>query len=87
MKGKAKSIIISIIGFALALVMIFLSERLYFGPKEAEAKVEAYIADHSFGAKDVDLKYNWYSGGGYIGDGYRYNPDSDMIFDEHYAEV
>ena len=64
-----------------ALVLLFLVDRFVFEAIEAEKKIAAYEEYHYGAASGVDMQYNWKMGSGYVGGGYNYNPDFDLILD------
>ena len=71
-----------VLGFSL-----FFLGYVILGEKEANNKVNAYEIEHNRNPKEICMKYDWYAGGGYMSDSYRYNPDKDIIFDEEYNEL
>ena len=80
--------VLAAIGVTLAAwVAFFVIDNIIIGVQEAEIKVNAYEEAHNMYPNTIEMKYDWYSGGGYIGENYRYNPDKDIIFDEKYNEL
>ena len=66
----------------LGAVIFWGIECFVIGAARAEEKINAYEAAQYMHPKTVDMSYDWYSGGGYIGGNYRYNPKEDLIVDE-----
>lgn len=65
----------------IAVVSFFMIDKFIIGAIEAEEKVAAYIDQQYRRDEKVDMSYDWYSDGGYIGENYNYNPDEDIILD------
>lgn len=60
---------------------IYFLDKFVFGAIEAEKKIAAYEEYYYGIASDADMHFNWKMGSGYVGGGYSYNPDSDLILD------
>lgn len=87
MKKRLLQILVAICASFIIMAVFFLVDNVVLGEKEAEAKVNAYEEAHNMHPNTIEMKYDWYSGGGYIGENYRYNPEKDIIFDEEYNEL
>ena len=76
------------IGMLVILLAVFwATNRFIIGARKAEEKVNAYEAAQYMHPEMVDMSYDWYLGGGYIGKDYRYNPKWDLIVDEERNEL
>ena len=84
MKKRLLQILKAMVVAAVIMAGFFLVDNVILGVREAEAKVNAYEEAHNMHPEKITMKYDWYSGGGYISDNYRYNPVKDMILDEEY---
>lgn len=87
MKKRVKQIIAAIGVTVIAWVGLFYIDYVILGEKEATSKVNAYERAHNRNPEVIHMKYDWYSGGGYISENYRYNSEKDLIFDEEYNEL
>lgn len=56
--------------------------QFIIGAAKASEKVNAYETAQYMHPKHIEMSYDWYLGGGYIGEGYRYEPESDLIVDK-----
>lgn len=56
--------------------------QFIIGAAKASEKVNAYETAQYMQPKHIEMSYDWYLGGGYIGEGYRYEPESDLIVDK-----
>ena len=81
MKKRLLQILISIGVTLTAWVTLFFIDNVVLGVREAETKVNAYEEAYYMKPETIEMKYDWYSGGGYIGENYRYNPEKNIIFD------
>lgn len=85
-KNIKKGFICSSLLFA-ALAAFWIIDRFYIGAAKAEEKIAAYEQAQYMHPETVDMEYDWYSGGGYIGENYRYLPQKDLIIDEERNEL
>lgn len=87
MKKRIGQVLAMLGGTAVALAAMFLVDKVILGAREADAKVNAYEEAHNRHPEEISMKYDWYSGSGYISDNYNYNPEKDIIFDKEYNEL
>lgn len=87
MKKRILQVVVAIVITTIAVASLFIIDRFIVGAMEAEEKVNAYEEYHNMNPEKIDMKYDWYSGSGYIGGDYHYYPDSDLIFDGEYNEL
>ena len=87
MKRRVKQVIVAIGITAIAGLSLFYIDKVILGETKASMKVNAYEIEHNRYPEEIRMKYDWYSGGGYISENYRYNPKNDLIFDEEYNEL
>lgn len=87
MKGRIKQILVAIGITVIAWLCLFYIDKVILGEIKASRIVNAYETEHNRYPEEIRMKYDWYSGGGYISANYRYNSEKDIIFDEEYNEL
>lgn len=90
-KQVARVFSVIVVGLVIVGAYFFI-DRFVIGAVKAEEKIDAYEQAQYMHAEylhpeKTDMKYDWYSGSGYIGDGYRYNPKRNLILDEKRNEL
>jgi len=80
---KKRLLQVSAVTVTLLVVVagIYFFDKFIFDAIEVEEKVATYEEYHYGAASGVDMHYNWKMGSGYVGGGYTYNPDHDLILD------
>lgn len=81
-KNRKKYIVRSGIVIGILLIVLWVMDRFVIGAIRAEEKVNAYEAAQYMHPETVEMSYDWYMGGGYIGENYQYSPQKDLIVDE-----
>lgn len=66
----------------ILLTLFWFVNQFIIGAAKASEKVNAYETAQYMHPKHIEMSYDWYLGGGYIGEGYRYEPESDLIVDK-----